>query len=95
MYEVRCELAAADSLPERLGDESEVEHFEVAQAAVDQLAGAARRTGSEVSGIDESYGKSAGRGVERSTSADHACADHEDVERLRRHGVERCLAISG
>ncbi len=96
VHEVRCELVEQQAaLAECLGDEPEVEHLEVAQAAVDQLAGATRRTGGEVAGVDESDRQSTGRGVERGTTADHAGTDDEDVERLRGHGVERCLAIGG
>ena len=54
---------------QRLGDQPEVEHLQVAQAAVDQLARAARRAGGEVAGLDQPDGQAAGRGVERGARA--------------------------
>jgi hypothetical protein len=78
-----------------LGDESEVEHLEVAQAAVDELAGAAGRAGGEVAGLDQSDGQAARGGVERGARADHPAADDQHVELAGGHRPQRLLPCGG
>ena len=80
-------------LRQRLGDEAEVEHLQVAQAAVDQLAGPARRARGEVAGLDEPDAEAARGRVERRTASDHATADDQDVELLGTHGGKGGLAV--
>ena len=48
---------------------AEVEHLQVAQAAVDQLAGPAGRAAGEVARLDQADGQAAGDGVERACPA--------------------------
>ena len=85
-HQVRREgLHQQPALLERLGDQREVEHLEVAQAPVDELAGAARGARGEVAGLDETDLEPAGGGVERRAAADHASPDHQDVELLGGH----------
>jgi hypothetical protein len=68
------------AFPQRLPDQREVEHLEIAQPAVDEFAGAARRAGGEVAGLDQADGEAAGDGVERRPRSDHSAADHQEVE---------------
>ena len=75
-------------LVQRLAHEADVETLEVAQAAVDQLAGAARRAGGEVALLDQSHRQAAAGGVEGDAAAGHAAADHQHVERLRRETLQ-------
>src|SRR5262249_10471199 len=69
--------------PQRLTDQAELELLQIAQAAVDQLGGPARRTGRQVTCLDQRDGQPAGGRVERRTGAGHATPDHEHVEALR------------
>ncbi len=83
MDEVRRELLHEQlALVERLAHEPEVELLEVAQPAVDELAGAARRAGGEVALLDQRHGEAATGRVQGGATARHAAADHEDVELL-------------
>ena len=55
-YQVRGKtLQHQASLLERLADKPEVEHLQVAQTAVDQLAGTARRARGPVAGLEDTY----------------------------------------
>ncbi len=83
------------ALAERLAHEAEVELLEVAQAAVDQLAGAAGGARGEVARLDQRHRQAAGGGVERSRGADDAAADHDDLEGLVRHALQRRVALLG
>jgi hypothetical protein len=85
---------------QRLGDQPEVEHLQVAQAAVDELARAARRAGGEVAGLDQSDAQAAGRGVESGARAHDTAADDQDVQlaaglRRRRQRVQRAFPRLG
>ena len=92
--EVRREALRQQSpLVQRLADEAEVEALQVAQAAVDQLAGAAGGAGGEVALLDERHGEAATGGVERDAAARDAAADHEHVEHLGGQPLE--LAAAG
>jgi hypothetical protein len=99
--QVRRELLDEQpALLQRLGHEPEVEHLEVAQAAVDEFARPARRAGREVAGLDQPDGQTAGGGVERGTRADDTAADDQDVEltagfRRRRQCIQRAFPGCG
>ena len=47
---------------------------------MDELGGGARRARAEVARVDECHGEPFARGVRSGRSADHAAADHEQVE---------------
>ena len=70
------------ALLEGLVDEAEVEHLEVAQAAVDELARARAGAAGVVARLDEAGRETPRHGVERDAAADDAPADDEDVELL-------------
>jgi hypothetical protein len=70
------------AFPEGFADQAELQLFEVAEAAVEQLAGPARRAGGQVSGLDERDPQAPRRGVQRGPDPDHAAADDDDVEGL-------------
>jgi hypothetical protein len=93
-HQVRGELLQQEAaLAQRLGDEAEVEHLQVAQAAVDQLARPAGRAGREVAGLHQADAEPPGGRVEGRAATDHTAADDQDVERLRAHGVEGGFAV--
>ncbi len=84
--EVRAERVQQQRpLPQRLTDERDVELFEVAQTAVDQLAGPAGRAGREVARLDQRHGQPTGGRVERDTCAGDAPADDDDVDDVGFH----------
>ena len=92
--EVRREaLREQAPLVQRLAHEPEVEALQVAQAAVDELAGAAGRAGGEVALLDERDGEATAGGVERDAAARDAAADDEHVEDLGGQPLE--LAAAG
>ncbi len=72
---------------EGFGDEAEVEHLQVTQAAVDEFAGAAGRARGPVAGFDESDAQAPGGGVQGGPAADDA-ADDQDVEFALSHVCE-------
>ena len=79
------------ALVQRFLDQAEVEHFEVAQAAVDELGGPGRCARGPVAGLHDADAEAARDGVQGGAGADDAAADDQDVEflaRLRR-GPER------
>jgi hypothetical protein len=77
---------------QRLGDQPEVEHLEVAQPAVDELAAAAAGATGPVTLLDQPGAQSAGDGVQRAARADHPAADDQQVELVARHVGEGGLA---
>src|SRR6476660_5432450 len=81
--QMRCQRGQRQ-LPfvQRLADQPELQLFEVAKPAVEHLRATARRAGSEVTGLDERDLQPAGRRVKGGARADHATADHDDVELL-------------
>jgi hypothetical protein len=83
------------ALAQRLGDQPEVQHLQVAQPTVDELAGTARRAGGEVAGLDEPDRQPPGGGVEGGSGAHHAAADDQDVELGVRHRLQRLLPRCG
>ena len=81
----RCGAIRLDSRPalgQRLVHQVQLELLQVAQAAVDQLAGPAGRAGGQVAGLDQGHLEPAGRGVQGRAGAGHPAADDQDVELL-------------
>ena len=66
----------------RLANEAEVPELEVAQPAVDQLRGGARRGAAEVAAIDERDSEPDPRRGRGDAGADDPAADDEHVEAL-------------
>ena len=95
-HEVRRDPARERlDLPERLADEREVAEAEVAEPAVDELRGCARRPGGEVAALDERDREPvAGRELGDAGAEDPA-ADDEQVEALAAEPFERRLARRG
>ena len=69
-------------LAEGLADEGEVVELEVAQAAVDELGGAAGGARRPVLGLHDPDPQAPGRGVEGGAGADDPPAHHQQVEGL-------------
>ena len=67
---------------QRLVHQAELQLLQVAQAAVDQLAGPAGRAGGVVAGLDQGHPESARGGVEGGAGAGHPATDDEYVEPL-------------
>ena len=92
--EVRAEAVDHEvALVERLGDQAQLELLQVAEAAVEQLRGAAGGAGGEVALLDEGDREPAGGGVERHTGAGDATTDHDEVEHLVPHAAEVVFAL--
>ena len=70
----------------RLAHELHVAHAQVAEAAVDQLGGRARRPRGEVVALEQRDAQSGPRGDPRDAGADDPAADDHDVERLVSEG---------
>ena len=70
------------ALLERLGDQPEVEHLQIAQSAVDELAAAAGGARGEVALLDEPGAQPAGHRVEGAARARDPASDDEHVEFL-------------
>ena len=77
------------ALGQGLGDEAELPLVEVPQPAVDQLGRLRRRPRGEIVALDQGGAQAAGGGVEGHARPGDAPADHEDVEGLARHPLER------
>jgi hypothetical protein len=78
------------TLEQGLADQAEVELLEVAQAAVDELAGAAGGARGVVGLLDQRDAVAAGGGIESDAGAGDPAADHDEVEGVaaqRRDGV--------
>lgn len=81
LHQVRGEaLQQQAALLQRLAHEGEVEHLQVPQAAVDQLAGAAGGARGPVARLHQAGRQAACHGVERSAGAHHARAHHQHVQ---------------
>ena len=94
MHEVRRQaLGEQAPLVQRFADQAEVEALQIAQAAVDELAGPAGRAGGEVALLDQRDREAAAGGVERDTAAGDASADDQHVEELGAEPLE--LATAG
>ena len=87
--QVRADLGEHQlAFPQRLADQPELEHLQVAQAAVEQLGRPGRGAGGQVSRLDQGHGQPAGDRVERGAGADDAAADDHHVERLPAQPLE-------
>ena len=93
MDDVRRERDHQLALEQRLADEPEVEVLQVAQAAVDELGGAARRAGGEVRALDEGHAVATRGGVQRHAGARDPAADDDDVELLLGESGEGVAAV--
>ncbi len=81
--QVRADLGEHQlAFVQRLADQPELEHLQVAQTAVEQLRRPGRGAGGDVAGLDQGHRETAGDGVQRGAGADHAAADDDHVERL-------------
>ena len=81
--QVRCQPGGEQAaLPQRLVHQAELQLLQIAQSAVDQLAGPAGGPGGQVAGLDQGHRQPAGRGVHGRTRAGHPAADHQDVKPL-------------
>jgi hypothetical protein len=81
LRQVRSQLVEGErSFLERLEHEGKVELFEIAQPAVEQLAGPARGAGREVAGVDQSHPQAPGHSIERTPAASDARTYHQDVK---------------
>src|SRR5690606_35402954 len=91
-YEVRRDLRQEQTtLLQRLVDEAEVEHLEVAQTSVDELARPRGGSARVVARLDQTRRESAGDRVAGDTTSDDAAADDEDVERFTAgHPLDGC-----
>ena len=76
------------ALPVGLQHQAEVAGLQVAQAAVDQAAGARAGAGAEVVLLHQHRPESPHRRVAGHAGAGDAAADHQEVGRLRRELVE-------
>ncbi|MGX1511710.1 hypothetical protein RKD44_002998 [Streptomyces collinus] len=76
------------ALLQRLPHEHEVEHLQIAQPAMDQLAGPAGGARGPVPRLDQADGQAARHGVERGARTDHTGAHHQYVEFALGHGRE-------
>ena len=81
-HEVRRERDHQLALEQRLAHEAEVEVLQVAQAAVDELARAARGPRGVVGALEQRDAVAARGGVERDAGAGDPAADDDDVELL-------------
>ncbi len=91
--QMRCDGAQLPAtLDQRLAHQREVELFQVAQAAVHELARTARRPGRPVPGLEQRHGQAAaGRVESRPRSGDPAAHD-DDVEDLAAESTQVPLA---
>ncbi len=94
MDEVRRQaLGEQAPLVQRFAHQAEVEALQVAEAAVDELARAARGAGGEVALLDQRHGETAAGGVERHATTGDASTDDQYVEELGAEPFE--LATAG
>ncbi len=75
-----------------LADQPEIELLQVAQTTVNELGGAAARTGGEIRLFDQADAVAARRGVEGDPGAGDPAADDEDIEALALESLEGATA---
>jgi hypothetical protein len=78
------------ALGQRLVHQMQLELLQVAQAAVDQLAGSTGRAGSQVTSLDQGDLEPTGGGVEGGAGAGDPAADDQHVELLVTHPAGEC-----
>src|SRR5207248_4063135 len=93
--EVGGETEEPLSFGQRLVDEAELLLLEVAQPAVDELGGAGRRPGGEVTPFHKGRPQTPARGVEGDAGTGDAAANDEQVEGLGGEAVEVLLPLAG
>lgn len=81
------------ALLERLPHEGEVEHLQVPQSAVDQLAGPAGGARGPVPRLHQAGRQPSGHGVQRGSGSHHARAHHQYVQFPLGHPGERLGAL--
>jgi hypothetical protein len=96
----RDEVGADDveqqaALAQCLADEVELHLLEVAQAAVDELGGAAGGARGKVPRLDQGDRQPPAGGVQRGPRAGRATADDDDVKGLLAESPDRLLALLG
>ncbi len=80
MHQMRRERDHQLALEQRLAHEREIEVLQVAESAMNELAGAARGPRGEVGALHERHAEPARGGVERHPRAGDAPADHDEIE---------------
>lgn len=96
LHQVRGQpLQQQPALLQCLPDEREVEHLQIAQPAVDQLARPARRAGRPVARLDQAGRKPSRSRVECRPGADHARPHDQHVQFALGHRLERLHALRG
>ncbi|CAD5955106.1 protein of unknown function [Streptomyces sp. KY70] len=96
LHQVRCEpLQQQPALLQRLAHQGEVQHLQIAQPAVDQLARPAGCAGRPVARLDQAGRESSGGGVQRRARADDARPHDQHVQFALGHGGERGGALGG
>ena len=73
---------------QRFADQPEIQLFEIAQPAVNQLAGPARGAGGEITRLKQRDRQSTAGRIQSGACADDTAADDDHVEGLRRHPFE-------
>ena len=91
--EVRGEHHHQSALEQRLAHETEVEVLQVAKAAVNQLARAARGAGGVVGALEQRHAVAARGGVQRDPGARDAAAHDDDVELVLGQGRQRLRSL--
>ena len=92
---MRRDLQEDLAFSEGLCDQVELEGLEVSQAAVDELARAARRARRPIALLDQCHAQPASGCVESGSSSRDAAADDRDVEHLVAHAPQGLRAVFG
>jgi hypothetical protein len=96
VHQVRGQPADEQAaLVQRLAHQREVEHLQVAQPAVHELAGPAGRARGPVALLEQPDGQAAAGRVEGRAGAGDTAADDEDVEHGAAHRLEGGTAVGG
>ncbi len=83
------------SLLQRLADQPEVEHLQVPQPAVDELARAARRAAGPVLSLDDRRPQAPSRRIHRGAGPDDTSSDNQHVQLGRSEAGQRVSSRSG
>ena len=89
MHEVRRDPEQRLPLAHRLEHQSEMALLEIADAAVDEPAGAGARAEGEVPLLDEGGAQPAHGGVAGDSRSGDPAADHQQIDVLGRQALER------
>jgi hypothetical protein len=95
LRQVRRDPAHLLPLERRGAHEGHVPERQVAEAAVDQLGGAARRAGGEVAGLEERDAEPPARRLPGDARAADAAPDHGQVEAPGLQAIEGAAALAG